>query len=77
MGGLGAGDGGSAKNLQRSHAVHSCLPPAAPPPPSPRRPVDMPATPLSSHVGCRLLGTLVRLPVRVVEGWWWWWWWSF
>lgn len=31
----------------------------------------MPAAPLSSHVGCRLLGTQARLPVRVAEGWLW------
>lgn len=56
-GGSGA-DGGEAvegvrKNRQRSHAARPCL---------------MPATPLSSHVGCRLLGTPAWLPVRVAEG---------
>lgn len=66
MGGLGAGDGGSAKNLQRSHAVHSCLPPAAPPPPHLAVPSICPP-PLSLHtsgVAClaRWYGCLL--------GWW-------
>ena len=53
VGGLGAGDGGSAK---KSTVLPRCaLQPAA-------------AAPLSSHVGCRLLGTPTRLPVRVAEG---------
>lgn len=63
------GHGGEAMEGVRKiyNAPTLCIPIRHQPLPlsCPRRPVDMPATPLYSHVGCRLLGTPARLSVRV------------
>lgn len=63
-GGTVGGDGGSAKFLRRSHAVHSCLPPPSPTPRSPALAVlSMCLPPLSIRTSG--VAFLARLPVRV------------
>lgn len=71
LGQSGGGGGGreAMEGVRKIYNAPTLCVPASPLPPPPHRPIDMPATPLSSHVGCRLLGTPARLPVRVMKGW--------
>lgn len=58
----GVGEGG--RGVRKIYNAPTLCIPASPLLP---RPVDVPTTVLSSHIGCRLLGTPVRLPVRLAK----------